>query len=571
MKKSMIRLLSLMLCLITLLQILPMGAAAASVIEIDSFSDLKKAAKKTYSTSTTVSYNGHDELIISESLKLPANLSLEVPNAQLTIAKGVTFRISERLDAEALVVKGTAYIGYSHIRDLVNVSGKLYTSNSIRLVNGATAQVTGADKIVFSNEWSVLEFWTWIEDMSDLITVVNKAKAATNPRYLYMPVFPADESFVINKSLNLPGNCHPTAFAATSVTVESGCTLTLNGSYYGYNPLNVKGKLVNKGRIYLSESGSLNIKSGGSYSGKGTIEVHNGLSVTKVVKGLDLDDFIKVKYNDVTVLFYAEPIVLKESNVASSGKPKISWNGVDYAEEYQVYRKTSKTGDYKKVKTTTSKSYTDKDTTPGKTYYYKVRAVTADGGKSAYSKEISRSCDLARPEVKGTNVSSSGKPKLSWDKISGAEKYYVYRATSENGDYEKIKSTTSTSYTDSSAKAGKKYYYKVKAIHAKESANSAYSEPLAKYSDLSRPNVSIKLSSGDPKLSWGKISGAEKYYVYRATSKSGDYKKIKTTTSTSFTDKDVKAGKTYYYKVKAIHSKSSANSAYSSVDYIKAK
>ena len=273
----------------------------------------------------------------------------------------------------------------------------------------------------------------------------------------------------------------------------------------------------------------------------------------------------------------AKPTVTHKSDTAT-GKPKISWKISDsytkkYIEKYEVYRATSKDGEYKKVKTTTKTSFLDEEATAGKVYYYKVRGVTQyDGEKTSFSSVVSRYCDLPQPKVKGTNVSSSGDPKLSWGKISGAEKYYVYRATSKDGDYEKIKSTTSTSYTDSSAKAGKKYYYKVKAIHAKESANSAYSEPLAKYSDLSRPDVSIKLNSGgDPKLSWGKISGAEKYYVYRATSKSGDYKKIKTTTSTSFTDKDVKAGKTYYYKVKAIHSNSSANSAYSSVDYIKAK
>ena len=44
-----------------------------------------------------------------------------------------------------------------------------------------------------------------------------------------------------------------------------------------------------------------------------------------------------------------------------------------------------------------------------------------------------------------------------------------------------------------------------------------------------------------------------------------------TTTNTSVTNTSAEAGKTYYYKVKAIHSKSAANSAYSSVDSIKVK
>ena len=84
--------------------------------------------------------------------------------------------------------------------------------------------------------------------------------------------------------------------------------------------------------------------------------------------------------------------------------------------------------------------------------------------------------------------------------------------------------------------------------------------------------MTIKLKNGDPRLTWEKVDGAAKYYIYRATSKDGKYTKIKTTVSaTSFTDTTAKAGVKYYYKVKAIHSNTDANSAYSSIKYITAK
>ncbi len=44
-------------------------------------------------------------------------------------------------------------------------------------------------------------------------------------------------------------------------------------------------------------------------------------------------------------------------------------------------------------------------------------------------------------------------------------------------------------------------------------------------------------------------SGVDKYIVYRSTKKSKGYKKIGITTTTSYTDKKVTKGKTYYYKV----------------------
>ena len=74
-----------------------------------------------------------------------------------------------------------------------------------------------------------------------------------------------------------------------------------------------------------------------------------------------------------------------------------------------------------------------------------------------------------------------------------------------------------------------------------------------------------------PKVSWKKVEGATKYEVYRATSKSGTYSKVKTTTSLNWKDTAAKSGKTYYYKVVAVASKTAANSAYSGVVSIKSK
>lgn len=262
----------------------------------------------------------------------------------------------------------------------------------------------------------------------------------------------------------------------------------------------------------------------------------------------------------------------KIANVSTSGKPKITWNSVEFAQKYHVYRATSKTGSYTHLKTTSSTSFTDTSAAAGKVYYYKVRAITGNGYKSSFSTPVYIRCDLAKPVVSVENVASSGLPKLTWKAITGAEKYLVYRRSTEESSYTRIASTTSVSYTDASAEAGTKYYYKVMAVHSNTAANSAKSDTVSATCDLARPVVNIKLSSGDPRLTWEKIPGAEKYYVYRADSKTGSYEHVKTTkTASSFTDTDVTAGKTYYYKVKAVHTNTAANSAYSAIDSITAK
>jgi len=62
-----------------------------------------------------------------------------------------------------------------------------------------------------------------------------------------------------------------------------------------------------------------------------------------------------------------------------------------------------------------------------------------------------------------------------------------------------------------------------------------------------------------------------KYNVLRSTSKNGSYSKVATVTGRSYVDTAAKAGKTYYYKVVAVYSKTDANSAKSAAVSIKAK
>lgn len=63
---------------------------------------------------------------------------------------------------------------------------------------------------------------------------------------------------------------------------------------------------------------------------------------------------------------------------------------------------------------------------------------------------------------------------LSWDYVSNADSYNIYRATSANGSYTKIGTSQWSSYTDNSPKDGGNYY-KVTAVNSKgESAKSDY-------------------------------------------------------------------------------------------------
>ena len=263
--------------------------------------------------------------------------------------------------------------------------------------------------------------------------------------------------------------------------------------------------------------------------------------------------------------YVAAPVI---KITTSAGKPKISWSKVDGAAKYKVFYSTDGKM-YDLLATTTGTSITNTKAKIGTTYYYVVKAVNANGDESEFSNVESIKCIPATPTV--TISRSGGKAKLSWKAVSGATKYYVYRST-DGVKYKPYYTVSKTSFTDSKSASGTKYYYKVMAVAVVNETNvgSAFSAVKSIMTTLAKPTVKITTVSGKPKLTWGKVTGADKYYVYRSTN-GKDYTLLIKTTKTSVTNTGAKKGTKYYYKVKAICSaNTNANSVFSAVVSIKA-
>lgn len=155
-------------------------------------------------------------------------------------------------------------------------------------------------------------------------------------------------------------------------------------------------------------------------------------------------------------------VTISSISSADYNAVKITWKKADYAKKYEVYRATASGGTYKKVKTTTSRSYTDSGLTTGKKYYYKVRALngTAKGSYSSVKSATPKLKAIASFKAEKSSLTSI---KLTWKKVNGAQKYQIYRSTSKNGEYTLIKTTDSTSYTNKDLTTKQTYYYKVRA------------------------------------------------------------------------------------------------------------
>ena len=254
----------------------------------------------------------------------------------------------------------------------------------------------------------------------------------------------------------------------------------------------------------------------------------------------------------------------------AQGRPTLTWKAVTGAAKYEVYRARSRSGEYIKYSTVTGTSYTNTSYIEnGNTYYYKVRALDANGTAGPWSDVVAVTCrlGLTAPTVTGGN-DSQGRPTLKWDKVAGAAKYEVYRSYSQNGNYSKYSTQTSTGYTNSSyLTSGSTYYYKVRALDANGTAGP-WSDVVAVTCrlGLSAPTVTGgNDAQGRPTLKWNAVTGAAKYEVYRARSKDGDYIKYSTVTGTSYTNTSyIENGNTYYYKVRALDANGTAG-AWSSI------
>lgn len=187
------------------------------------------------------------------------------------------------------------------------------------------------------------------------------------------------------------------------------------------------------------------------------------------------------------------------------------------------------------------------------------------------NKKSSSSDSEKEADKKDSKISVKVKQKgfnavVSWNKVDGATKYRVYRATSKTGKKTLLKNTSSTNFTCTTAVVGKKYYFFVKSYDSATKKWSDYSDAVSlslKKSNAKTGISKVKASEKSVNLTWKTVTGGDKYRVYRADSADGKKTTLATTSKLTYTDKTVKSGKTYYYFVKVYDTKTKQWSSYS--------
>lgn len=219
---------------------------------------------------------------------------------------------------------------------------------------------------------------------------------------------------------------------------------------------------------------------------------------------------------------------------------QVTWNEVDGAESYNVYRKVSG-GSWELLSTETGTIYTDSSAQSGIRYSYRVRAKNGDDlSSNKHSVSILR---LAQPTLKLLNIYEG--VSVKWEPVDGAKTYRVYRMTPE-GTWKLLKSgLTALSYTDTTAEYGQTYSYSVRAYNG---GFMSYYHSSKNILRIEQPTLTLSNSEAGITASWNEVTAAASYNIYRKGS-DGSWKLLANVTETSYVDTTAEEGQTYSYRV----------------------
>jgi len=229
-----------------------------------------------------------------------------------------------------------------------------------------------------------------------------------------------------------------------------------------------------------------------------------------------------------------------------SGQISLSWTASATATGYAVQRSTQSGGPYSSAGTSSVSSFLDSGLLDGTTYYYVVFASNASG------------TSLASTEVKATTRTATAGPghltavgslsaiSLSWDAVTSASGYNIYRSsTNQAGSFNRVGNSTSPAFTDvTGVVSGSDYYYQVAAVLAGlEGGATSIAVPAA---------PSSLAASGSPNevvLTWTGSAAATGYTIYRGPA-SNSYDTTFASTTARYDDQSA-GNVAYFYQVQA--------------------
>lgn len=211
--------------------------------------------------------------------------------------------------------------------------------------------------------------------------------------------------------------------------------------------------------------GSKILKSGIDYTVTYSNNKNIGLATAIITGKGDYTGTKKITYNIIP-----KKVTGLKISKQTADSIKLSWSKVDNSTGYKVYRYNKIKKSYECIKTISDNkilSYTNSSLKSGSAYNYIIKSYKIVGKTTYYSIEsstIKTYTKPSRPSILSISSKSAKKVTLKWNCIKESNGYEIYRSTSKNGKYSKIKTITSAStvsYINDKLTSNKTYFYKI--------------------------------------------------------------------------------------------------------------
>jgi fibronectin type 3 domain-containing protein len=164
------------------------------------------------------------------------------------------------------------------------------------------------------------------------------------------------------------------------------------------------------------------------------------------------------------------PTNISASDGTYTDRVEVTWSASLRAESYKVYRaRSTDPGATKTLLGTTSETFFNDTTTLSmKTYYYWVKASNTYGTTKFSASDKGYRSDgtpLVPTNISASDGTHTNRVEVTWSASLRAESYKVYRSRSSDPEATKVLlgTTTETFLHDTTAVAGRTYFYWVKA------------------------------------------------------------------------------------------------------------